>query len=71
MENYCQKSTYQKMQHNGGSRQENISTESMLDKEICQAMDYIRILPSILYTIVCIVVFPHLLHDSMPHIEQI
>ena len=45
--------------------------ESMLDKYIYQAMDIIHILPSIHYTIFLIMVFPSLLHDSIPHPGQI
>ena len=53
-----------------GSSQENLSYESMLDKEICQAIDTIHLLTSITYTIVCIVFFPSLLHYSITHIEK-
>ena len=49
----------------------NITTELMLDKEICKARDHIHLLPLILYVRFCIVVSPSLLHHSMPPLEKI
>ena len=43
----------------------------MLDTDICQEIDHIHIIPSMIYTRVCIMVLTSLLHDSMPHSNQI
>ena len=48
-----------------------ISAEIMLDMVIYQVSNNIRIFPSIVYMIVCILVFPSLFNDSMSHPEQI
>ena len=68
-ENYCQKSTYQQLKHNGGSCQENISTESILDMDICQKMYHDHLFPSIIYARFFVLVIPSLLQDSIPHIN--
>ena len=68
--NACQKSTSQQLWHNGKSRQDIISSESMLDMEIFQEGYHIHIIPSLLYMISFIVVFPSLLNNSMPHFDK-
>ena len=69
-QNNCQKATYQQLQHNGGSLQENISTESMLDIDIFQLRDNINLLTSIIYMRVCIVILSTLLQTSISHLEK-
>ena len=49
----------------------NISAELMLDKEICQAINHIHYIPSIIYTGFFIMIFPYLLHASKSRLEKI